>query len=112
MGARQALAPSLWALGKLSRPSPWALGKLSRPSPWALGKLSRRRNGDDVTSTMSPTSVSTVDSAPVRSALRTRVGGSVQQLLAFVSLIVIMVFFTIASPYFLTPSNLIGILMA
>src|SRR6185312_17167299 len=31
---------------------------------------------------------------------------------AFVSLIVIMVFFTIASPYFLTPSNLIGILMA
>jgi ribose transport system permease protein len=61
---------------------------------------------------MSPTPVSTVDSAPARSAIRARVGGSLQQLLAFVSLIVIMVFFTIVSPYFLTPSNLIGILMA
>jgi len=63
------------------------------------------------TPSSAPVAASTVDSPP-RSALRVRVGGSVQQLLAFVSLIVIMVFFTIVSPYFLTPSNLIGILMA
>ena len=40
------------------------------------------------------------------------VRGSVQQLLAFASLIVILVFFSFASPYFFTPSNLVGILMA
>lgn len=38
--------------------------------------------------------------------------GSVQQLLAFVSLIAIVVFFSFASPYFFTTSNLIGILVA
>jgi ribose transport system permease protein len=41
-----------------------------------------------------------------------RIGGSLQQLFAFGSLIVILVFFSIASPYFFTTSNLIGILMA
>ena len=38
--------------------------------------------------------------------------GSLQQVLAFASLIVVLVFFSIASPYFFTPSNLVGILMA
>jgi len=32
--------------------------------------------------------------------------------LAFASLIVVLIFFSIASPYFFTPSNLVGILMA
>lgn len=41
-----------------------------------------------------------------------QIRGSLQQLLAFVSLIVILIFFSIASPYFFTPSNLVGILMA
>jgi ribose transport system permease protein len=41
-----------------------------------------------------------------------RVRGSVQQLLALASLIAILVFFSFASPYFFTPSNLVGILMA
>ena len=41
-----------------------------------------------------------------------RIRGSLQQLLAVGSLVVIMVFFSIVSPYFFTPSNLIGILMA
>jgi ribose transport system permease protein len=40
------------------------------------------------------------------------VRGSVQQLLALASLIAILVFFSFASPYFFTPSNLVGILMA
>ena len=38
--------------------------------------------------------------------------GSLQQVLAFASLIVVLIFFSIASPYFFTPSNLVGILMA
>src|SRR5690348_7528334 len=38
--------------------------------------------------------------------------GSVQQVLALASLIAILVFFSFASPYFFTPSNLVGILMA
>jgi ribose transport system permease protein len=41
-----------------------------------------------------------------------RLTGSLQQLFAFASLIVILVFFSFASPYFFTTSNLIGILMA
>ena len=41
-----------------------------------------------------------------------RIRGSVQQLLALASLIAILVFFSFASPYFFTPSNLVGILMA
>jgi ribose transport system permease protein len=45
-------------------------------------------------------------------AIITRFRGSVQQLLAFGSLLVILAFFTIISPYFFTPSNLVGILMA
>ncbi|WP_275424049.1 ABC transporter permease [Virgisporangium aurantiacum] len=61
---------------------------------------------------MTTTPTSTGAAPPARSAIRARLGGSVQQLLAFVSLIVILAFFTIASPYFLTYSNLVGILMA
>jgi ribose transport system permease protein len=38
--------------------------------------------------------------------------GSLQQLLAAASLILIFIFFSIASPYFLLPANLIGILTA
>ncbi len=41
-----------------------------------------------------------------------QLSGSLQQLLAFASLIVILVFFSFASPYFFTTSNLVGILMA
>ena len=41
-----------------------------------------------------------------------RMRGSLQQVLAFASLIVILVFFSIVSPYFFTPSNLVGILVA
>lgn len=41
-----------------------------------------------------------------------RVRGSLQQLLAFASLLVILLVFSIASPYFFTPNNLVGILMA
>jgi ribose transport system permease protein len=67
-----------------------------------------------VTSTATPPSTTTsTAAAPEESnGLRDRLGGSVQQLLAFVSLIVILIFFSIASPYFFTPSNLVGILMA
>jgi ribose transport system permease protein len=43
---------------------------------------------------------------------RDRLRGSLQQLLAFGSLLVIVVFFSIASPHFFTPSNLVGILVA
>lgn len=46
------------------------------------------------------------------SRIPARLSGSLQQLFAFGSLIVILVFFSFASPYFFTPSNLIGILMA
>lgn len=41
-----------------------------------------------------------------------RLLGSLQQLLALASLVAIIVFFSIASPFFFTPSNLVGILMA
>ena len=51
-------------------------------------------------------------SIPAPDAILNRLRGSIQQLLAFASLIVILIFFSIASPYFFTPSNLIGILMA
>ncbi|WP_019200478.1 ABC transporter permease [Tsukamurella sp. 1534] len=40
------------------------------------------------------------------------VRGQMQQFLAFVSLIVIVVFFSLANPNFLTPSNVTGILVA
>jgi ribose transport system permease protein len=65
-----------------------------------------------VTSTVTETPTAPATPAPTRNALLARVGGSVQQLLAFVSLIVILGFFSFASPYFFTPSNLVGILMA
>jgi ribose transport system permease protein len=69
-----------------------------------------------VTSTVTPTATSSVPAAPAPApasqAVLARISGSVQQLLAFVSLIVIVVFFSIASPYFFTTSNLVGILMA
>lgn len=65
-----------------------------------------------MTSTVTPTATSTATSTPARNAILARIGGSAQQLLAFVSLLVILVFFSIASPYFFTPSNLVGILMA
>jgi ribose transport system permease protein len=61
---------------------------------------------------MTSTPSSTVTATPVKNAIRARLEGSVQQLLAFVSLIVILIFFTIATPYFFTVSNLVGILMA
>jgi ribose transport system permease protein len=53
-----------------------------------------------------------VTSIPANNAILARVRGSIQQLLAFASLIVILIFFSFASPYFFTPSNLVGILMA
>jgi ribose transport system permease protein len=67
-----------------------------------------------VTTTVTPTETSITAStvAPLRTAILTRIGGSLQQLLAFASLIVIVVFFSFASPYFFTTSNLVGILMA
>jgi ribose transport system permease protein len=43
---------------------------------------------------------------------RERLRGSLQQLLAFASLLVILAFFSIANEHFFTPSNLIGILVA
>ena len=48
----------------------------------------------------------------VKRPIVAQIRGSVQQLLALVSLIVILAFFSFASPYFFTPSNLVGILMA
>ena len=77
-------------------------------------QLQRRRNGDDMTSTVTSTPPPTAPRRRPASdrARGARLGGSLQQLLAFVSLIVILVFFSIASPYFFTPSNLVGILMA
>jgi ribose transport system permease protein len=65
-----------------------------------------------VTSTVTPTPTPTVEPSPPRTAVLARFGGSAQQLLAFASLVVILIFFSIASPYFFTPSNLVGILMA
>jgi ribose transport system permease protein len=53
-----------------------------------------------------------VTSIPAKNLILTRVGGSLQQLLAFGSLLVILAFFSIASPYFFTASNLVGILVA
>ncbi len=49
---------------------------------------------------------------PASNPIVARFRGSVQQLLALASLIAILVFFSFASPYFFTPSNLVGILMA
>ncbi|TWS19778.1 ABC transporter permease, partial [Tsukamurella sputi] len=45
-------------------------------------------------------------------ALTSWIRGQMQQFLAFVSLIVIVVFFSFASPNFLTAGNLTGILVA
>jgi ribose transport system permease protein len=56
-----------------------------------------------VTSTLAPTRARTIVGAA---------RGSLQQVLAFASLIVVLIFFSIASPYFFTPSNLVGILVA
>lgn len=65
---------------------------------------------------MTPTATSTVaptgNAAAARNPVLAWLAGSVQQLLAVASLIAILVFFSFASPYFFTPSNLIGILMA
>ena len=65
-----------------------------------------------MSSTPAPTPVG---ATPAPSRVRSIVEaarGSLQQVLAFASLIVVLVFFSIASPYFFTPSNLVGILMA
>ncbi len=51
-------------------------------------------------------------SIPVKNPVLAQIRGSVQQLLALASLIAILAFFSFASPYFFTPSNLVGILMA
>ena len=48
----------------------------------------------------------------LKNRIPAKISGSLQQLFAFGSLIVILVFFSIASPYFFTTSNLVGILMA
>jgi ribose transport system permease protein len=53
-----------------------------------------------------------VTSIPVKNPVLAQIRGSVQQLLALASLIAILAFFSFASPYFFTPSNLVGILMA
>jgi ribose transport system permease protein len=53
-----------------------------------------------------------VTSIPANNPIVARIRGSVQQVLALASLIAILVFFSFASPYFFTTSNLIGILMA
>jgi len=53
-----------------------------------------------------------VTAISVKRPIVAQIRGSVQQLLALVSLIVILAFFSFASPYFFTPSNLVGILMA
>jgi ribose transport system permease protein len=47
-----------------------------------------------------------------RRSIVTSLRGSLQQVLAAASLILIFIFFSIASPYFLLPANLIGILTA
>jgi ribose transport system permease protein len=47
-----------------------------------------------------------------RRSIVTNLRGSLQQVLAAASLILIFIFFSIASPYFLLPANLIGILTA
>jgi ribose transport system permease protein len=65
-----------------------------------------------LTTTVTPTPSTAVAAPPPRSPLLARLTGSAQQLLAFVSLIVILIFFSFASPYFFTTSNLIGILVA
>jgi len=49
---------------------------------------------------------------PTTTRIPAQLSGSLQQLFAFASLIVILVFFSFTSPYFFTTSNLIGILMA
>jgi len=53
-----------------------------------------------------------VTTTALRNRIPAKISGSLQQLFAFGSLIVILVFFSIASPYFFTTSNLVGILMA
>jgi len=53
-----------------------------------------------------------VTSLPVKNPIVAQIRGSLQQLLALVSLIAILAFFSFASPYFFTPDNLIGILVA
>jgi ribose transport system permease protein len=53
-----------------------------------------------------------VTSIPADNPIVARIRGSVQQVLALASLVAILVFFSFASPYFFTTSNLVGILMA
>jgi ribose transport system permease protein len=53
-----------------------------------------------------------VTPTPATTRIPAQLSGSLQQLFAFASLIVILVFFSFTSPYFFTTSNLIGILMA
>jgi ribose transport system permease protein len=53
-----------------------------------------------------------VTTTQASSRIPAKFSGSLQQLFAFGSLIAILVFFSFASPYFFTPSNLVGILMA
>jgi ribose transport system permease protein len=59
----------------------------------------------------STTSTSTLEAAPSRSIFG-RLRGSLQQLLAFVSLLAIIAFFSFASPHFFTANNLVSILTA
>lgn len=62
---------------------------------------------DRSTATIAP------DQTGSRRALGTeRIRGSLQQVLAFASLLAIVVFFSFANEHFFTPSNLIGILVA
>ena len=59
--------------------------------------------------TPSTTAFAAIDAGKPRFA---RLRGSLQQLLAFASLIVILVVFSFLSPHFFTPNNLVSILMA
>lgn len=50
--------------------------------------------------------------APVRSSITAGLRNSLQQLLAFASLIAIVIAFSIASPHFFTPNNIVSVLTA
>ena len=79
-------------------------------------RVQRRRNGDARDRrAQAPPSTDRVDrrrpTPPGSRRAWRRLRDSLQQLLAFASLIAIVVFFSFASPNFFTPSNIIGILM-
>ncbi|GAA4395053.1 hypothetical protein NLM24_36505 [Nocardia zapadnayensis] len=54
----------------------------------------------------------TASGPPQRTGLLSRLRSSLQQMLAFVSLIVLFIFFTVANPDFASVSNISGILLA